>query len=101
MAVGRRLVRLIERAHAHEGHQRARACEVAPDRRMAMRAAHDLLTQTAFRRGGDGIDGTRQQAQPLGFDQGVQGKRCASFALAPAAVAAMHGGFNRSMQHIR
>jgi hypothetical protein len=69
MAVGRRLVRLIERAHAHEGHQRARACEVAPDRRMTMRAARDLLTQTAA---GRGANRAGPQVQPLGFDQGVK-----------------------------
>src|SRR5438067_11638920 len=89
MYVGREYRGVVERTHAHEANGRASAV-VAPQRRLAFRAAIDVVGAAAFGRNGYRFGRTSQNFQPIGFDQCVDDESAPGLALAIAAVAAMH-----------
>src|SRR4051812_20410370 len=62
---------------------------MAPEREPAVRAARDRLPHAALGRRIDELGLRREPREALGFDQRVERKGGAGFALAPAAMAAV------------
>src|SRR6185437_9437915 len=88
--VGREAIGVVERADTHERKQRACARIVAPQCDAAMRAARDVLSLAAVGRRHYLFRRAVRQLHGFGFDQRVQHERAAGFALAPAAMTAVH-----------
>src|SRR4026209_1240542 len=85
--VRRQTVRFIERTDANEANSVTASGVVAPNCDPAPRAAGDLLTLATIGRRIDDLNFSLEQLHAIGFNQGVQGKRCSGFSLAPAAMA--------------
>src|SRR6185312_1708245 len=88
--VGRETIGIVQRAHAHEADRVAGTAVVTPQRDAAVRAAGDLLASAAVGRRRHPFGFAGQQEHPFRLDHRVERERAAGFALAPAAMAAVH-----------
>ena len=88
--VRRKLVRIVEAAHAHKTQGRAATRIMAPERHLAGRTAVNLLALSAVRGRVDALRGAGRHAKMLGFDHRVERERGTRFALAPATVAGVN-----------
>lgn len=89
MNVGWKAVRLIKRSDADEPNRVAAAHVVAPDSDPTLGTSGDLLPLATARWRIDDVYLALKQLHALGFYDRIQRKGGASFALAPAAVAAV------------
>ena len=92
MYIRRRQAGVVQRARSNEGNFRAyaRVIVVAPENGSAPRTAVDGLSLAAGAGASGSLYRARVDFQPVPLNQGVNCKRRTGFALAPAAVAAVH-----------
>jgi hypothetical protein len=87
--VRRQAVRFIERTDANEVDSVAGSSVVAPNRDATPRTAGDFLALATISWCVDNLNFSLEYLHTIGFNQRVQGKRCAGLPLARTAVAAM------------
>ncbi|CAM5250964.1 hypothetical protein RLIN73S_05092 [Rhodanobacter lindaniclasticus] len=82
--------RLVQGAHADEGHRFAGASVVAPQGHPTARTTRNPLSLAAVRGGVGHVRPALQELEAIGLDHGIQRERTAGLALAPGAMAAVH-----------
>jgi len=87
--IGRKAIRIIERADAHEACPIGKSSVMTPECHVAHRAAGDALPLAARARGRDELHLTFEELDPVGLDDCIQRKCSTRFPLTPPAVTAM------------
>jgi len=87
--IGRKAIRIIERADPHEACPSTEPCVVTPHCHVAHWAAGNALALAARARSRDELYLTGEQLDPFGLDDCIQRKGGTRFSLTPPAVTAM------------